>query len=73
MVCKFKRSSTSKATEGMPSAPLLPVEDELGVAAGVEHADEAPGAPNIVLLDLCSPSLARLPHSQRFSFLPAAL
>ena len=28
----------------MPSPPLLLVEDELGVTAGVEHADEAPGA-----------------------------
>ena len=55
----------------MPCAPLLPVKDELGVAAGVEHADEAPGAPNIVLLDLCSASLARLPHSLGGFLLPA--
>lgn len=47
----------------MPSAPLLSVEDELGVAAGVEHADEAPSAAYIVLLDLRSPSPARLAHS----------
>ena len=57
----------------MPSAPLLPVEDELGVTAGVEHADEAPGAAYIVLLDLRTPLSICLPHFYGFFYPHSAL
>jgi hypothetical protein len=46
------KRTTSESSERVSSAPLLLVQDELGVTAGVEHADEAPGAAYIVLLDL---------------------
>uniref|UniRef100_J3LJ20 Uncharacterized protein n=1 Tax=Oryza brachyantha TaxID=4533 RepID=J3LJ20_ORYBR len=52
---------TCKPTESVSSASLLPVQQELGVASEIEHADEAPHAACVVLL-LPSRSLTSLPH-----------
>jgi hypothetical protein len=30
-----------KGAESVPSAPLLPVQEELGIMSGIEDADEA--------------------------------